>query len=133
MLVQIAITGQYWINKGIDDWSGVGEVPQCWRPKNSHTELVVCNVKLADMSSVIADLRARLNDFGWSNQASSFDAYDVVVMPNRLSPAEFIEWEYSVYDEILSISQAEIDRFNKMFTAVLVEDPPADKYDDLVA
>jgi hypothetical protein len=125
MLVQIAITGQYWINKGVEDWDGTGEVPQSWRPKGSHTELVVCNVKLSDVASVLAEIRPRINDFGWSNPASSFDACDVVVMPDRLSERELVEWQYKVYDEITSISQADIQAFLKAFNPkMLSEEAP---------
>jgi hypothetical protein len=132
MQVQIAITGQYMENYGAHTWDGKGVCPQAWKAKNSHTELVVCNVALHDLYAVVSDIRARLSEFGWDNPASTFDAYDVVVMPNRLASREFIEWEYAAYDEIRSISQEEIARFLATFKPSMLNEPaplPYEQFD----
>lgn len=103
LLVQIAITGQYMENYGLEDGK------EFWKAKGSHSELLVCNVPLSQVGRVIDELRT--NDYGWSNEASSFSPYAYEVMPNKLAEREFVEWEYKVYEDIRSISAADLQAF----------------------
>lgn len=103
LLVQIAITGQYMENYGLEDGRDY------WKAKGTHYELLVCNVPLSQVGRVIDELR--VNDYGWSNEASSFSPYAYEVMPNKLADREFVEWEYKIYEEIRSISSSDLQAF----------------------
>lgn len=125
MFVQIAVSGQYLENYAIHDWDGKGDVPQNWKPKGLSIQPVVCHVKLSDLPSVAADIRERMDDFGFSNDAARFYPEDIMVMPSRLVRGEFVEWRFNAYDEIRSVSQADIQAFLQSFNPkMLREDAP---------
>lgn len=123
MLVQIAVVGQYMENYAIHDWDGNGEYPQHWKPKFSTPQLVVCNVKLENLYDVVCDIRARLQDFSYSNQASSYDAEAIMIMPNRLAPRDFIDWEFKHYPHVTSISTQAMAEFDAKFKVEMMTEP----------
>jgi hypothetical protein len=115
MLVQIAISGQYAENYAAQDWDGEGAVPQGWKQKWAHDELMVCNVPAEALADVVAEMQERMAGMSWSDDFSRCYFDTVKVLPNKLSQGEFVEWNYSAYEEITSISLVEIKRFLEAF------------------
>lgn len=133
MLVQITVSGQYMENYGAHSWNGIGQCPQYWKCKGDFTRIVMCNVPIVDVPSVMADLNKRIDDFSERSQGSSYDAYCFNLQPNKLSHGEQVEWAYKCFDEIQSIPQSEVQAFLTAFGREEEVDPPADRFDTVVA
>jgi hypothetical protein len=111
MLVQIAITGDYMENYGAHDWDGQGECPQYWKCKFSSPLPFASNVAAKDVAMMLPALEAASEALSYSNDFARMSYQGVRFYPNGLSENEFIEFDYKAYDEIKSVSQADIQAF----------------------
>lgn len=109
--VQIVIAGQYAENYALDDWNGEGAVPQRWKQKGDFAELVVCDVPFEHMHAVINEIKSDLASYAYSNEASRWTPDSVYAVPNKLAQRELVEFDFAAYEDITSISQAEIQEF----------------------
>jgi hypothetical protein len=111
VLVQIAITGDYMENYAANDWDGQGECPQHWKCKGTSPMPFLSNVAPQDVAMMLSALEdaavahSHHDDFSWLSYTG------VRFYPNGLSASEFIEFDYKMYSEITSVSQADIQAF----------------------
>lgn len=133
MLVQIVVGGDYRENYGAHAWDGKGECPQYWKCKGSFTQIVACNVPITALPSVMAELSARIGDFSERSEGHSYDAWGFDVQPNKLAHAEQGEWDFQCFNEIRSVSSETIQAFLTCFGNEAFVEPPADRFDTVVA
>ena len=109
--VQVAITGDYMENYGAHDWDGQGECPQHWKCKGMSPMPFLSNVAPEHVAMMLPALEEAAVAHSYSNEFSWASYTGVRFYPNGLSASEFIEFDYKAYDEITSVSQAEIQEF----------------------
>jgi hypothetical protein len=109
--VQIAIAGNYAENYALDDWNGEGQCPYSWKQKGSYAEIIVSDVPFDQIASVINEIKADLDGYGYSNNASRWAPDSVYAVPNKLADRELVDFDFGAYIEIKSISQEDIQEF----------------------